>query len=168
MRADVTVTFAPAKLGMCIHPGVDYTGKLCVTDITIPRPLWENLPFELLTFEKCGGSLRKGPPTPTREPMGIFSCLPGLRKKRGRGSLCRGGASHRKRTRNSGGSRQHIPGRRRENNGGNVRFSQGFKGRNLPSRRARRSAPELEGKKTALAVGPGISTSRSTGKFLKR
>ena len=41
VRADSTVTFAFAKLGHVLYPGVEYTGRLVVADIGIPLPLME-------------------------------------------------------------------------------------------------------------------------------
>lgn len=39
VRANVTVTFAFAKVGLCCFPGVDYAGDIVVADIGFPRAL---------------------------------------------------------------------------------------------------------------------------------
>ena len=41
VRADITVTFAAYKCGMFLYPGADYTGKIVVSDISIPKYLIE-------------------------------------------------------------------------------------------------------------------------------
>jgi NAD(P)H-hydrate epimerase len=41
VRADITVTFALAKLGHVLYPGVEYTGQLVVADIGIPQNIME-------------------------------------------------------------------------------------------------------------------------------
>ncbi|MBM7624036.1 NAD(P)H-hydrate dehydratase [Sporohalobacter salinus] len=37
VKADVTVTFALPKLGLVVYPGCEYTGKLEIADISIPK-----------------------------------------------------------------------------------------------------------------------------------
>lgn len=44
VRATVTVTFAFAKLGHVLYPGVEYTGRLVVADIGIPPQLMATAP----------------------------------------------------------------------------------------------------------------------------
>ena len=39
VRADITVTFGLAKVGLCLAPGADYTGQLEVVDIGLPGAL---------------------------------------------------------------------------------------------------------------------------------
>ena len=43
VTADITVTFACAKLGHVLHPGVEHTGRLIVADIGIPQKLMETV-----------------------------------------------------------------------------------------------------------------------------
>ncbi|NTV48392.1 MAG: NAD(P)H-hydrate dehydratase [Geobacteraceae bacterium] len=42
VRADITVTFAFAKLGHVLYPGAEYIGRLVVADIGIPQKLMED------------------------------------------------------------------------------------------------------------------------------
>lgn len=52
VRADLTVTFACAKLGHILYPGAEHTGRLVVADIGIPRQLTETAPgYEFLNEE---------------------------------------------------------------------------------------------------------------------
>lgn len=45
VRADITVTFATAKIGHFTYPGVEHVGELLVTDIGIPAELLDKAPF---------------------------------------------------------------------------------------------------------------------------
>ncbi|MCZ7599344.1 MAG: NAD(P)H-hydrate epimerase [Gammaproteobacteria bacterium] len=65
-RADVTVTFAAAKLGLWLHPGAEYAGAVVVADIGIPpqvvaavapqadRILWEEAAAALAPRPRTG------------------------------------------------------------------------------------------------------------------
>lgn len=44
VKADVTVTFAFAKLGHVLYPGAEHTGRLVVADVGIPKNLMESAP----------------------------------------------------------------------------------------------------------------------------
>ncbi len=43
IRATETVTFGWAKWGLCVLPGKDYTGRLQIADITLPKALLEKI-----------------------------------------------------------------------------------------------------------------------------
>ncbi len=63
-RADVTVTFAFAKLGLLLYPGAEYAGKVLVKDIGISRhslpgaglPAWDNSRHGLSGMETHPGA----------------------------------------------------------------------------------------------------------------
>ncbi len=88
VQADVTVTFATPKLGMCIYPGVDYVGDLYVADITIPKILEKDIPFELLTFKKCAGIVKKRATDSHKGTYGHLLALAGSPGKSGAAVLC--------------------------------------------------------------------------------
>lgn len=73
VQADLTVTFAAAKLGEVIHPGVALCGELLVADIGIPQ--------SLLAVEACGILLDADevapllPPRPANGHKGSFGHL---------------------------------------------------------------------------------------------
>lgn len=52
IRANLTVTFAFAKLGLILYPGAEHTGRLVVADIGIPQHLMESAPgYDFLNEE---------------------------------------------------------------------------------------------------------------------
>ncbi|MBK5273774.1 MAG: NAD(P)H-hydrate dehydratase [Desulfuromonadales bacterium] len=60
VRADITVTFAIAKLGHILYPGEEYTGKLVIADIGIPPQLMEDSPgYKRLNVESIRPMLRR-------------------------------------------------------------------------------------------------------------
>ncbi len=88
VRAETTVTFATPKLGMCVYPGVDYVGDLYVADITVPKILEKDIPFELLTFKKCAGLLRERAGDSHKGTYGHLLVLAGSPGKSGAAVLC--------------------------------------------------------------------------------
>lgn len=65
VRADLTVTFGLAKVGMYCYPGRAYCGEIEVADISLPRALLEapDLQTELITPERAAEGL------PARSPQ---------------------------------------------------------------------------------------------------
>jgi len=57
VRADLTVTFAAAKLGHILYPGVEVTGELVVIDIGIPEELLAAAPFVEYVDAGCAAAL---------------------------------------------------------------------------------------------------------------
>ncbi len=51
IKADLTVTFGLPKLGLLIHPGCEYTGKLVVADIGIPPSIAEGTDSYINTID---------------------------------------------------------------------------------------------------------------------
>lgn len=169
VRADVTITFAPAKLGMCIYPGIDYAGKLRVADITIPKLLEENIPFELLTFKSCRGLIKKRAADSHKGTYGHLLVLAGSPGKSGAAVLCADAALRA----GSGLVTLGVPDsisaavEEKTTEVMSVSLKDSKDGTFHPDAHEE-VLRELEGKKTALAVGPGISTSRSAGEFLEK
>ena len=169
VMADVTVTFTPAKLGMCIYPGVDYAGKLCVADITIPRLLEEDLPLELLTFQKCRGLIKKRAADSHKGTYGHLLVLAGSPGKSGAAVLCAEAALRA----GSGLVTLGIPNsispavEEKTTEVMSVSLKDSKDGTFHPDAHEE-VLRELDGKKTALAIGPGISTSKSAEKFLEK
>jgi hydroxyethylthiazole kinase-like uncharacterized protein yjeF len=63
IRARVTATFGFAKIGHLLYPGADYTGKLEIVDIGIPRYIAENVGPQqyLLTPDMVGACFQPRP-----------------------------------------------------------------------------------------------------------
>ena len=166
VQADVTVTFAPAKLGMCIHPGVDYSGKLCVTDITIPKTLWEDLPLELLTFQKCRGLIKKRAADSHKGTYGHLLVLAGSPGKSGAAVLSAEAALRAGSGLVTLGVPKSISSAVEEKTTEVMSVSlKDSKDGTFHPDAYEEVLRELEGKKTALAVGPGISTSKKRRKI---
>lgn len=51
-RADMTVTFQKAKLGMLLYPGYEYTGKICISDIGIDDSLMAQDVHTVCSYEE--------------------------------------------------------------------------------------------------------------------
>lgn len=51
VEADVTVTFAPAKVGLFVGSAQKFTGKIEIEDIGIPLELWQNSEFSLVKLD---------------------------------------------------------------------------------------------------------------------
>jgi hydroxyethylthiazole kinase-like uncharacterized protein yjeF len=56
IRADVTVTFGYAKVGLFQYPGAGYTGKVVVSDISIPRQIADQMDIRAVLL--TGGLVR--------------------------------------------------------------------------------------------------------------
>jgi len=169
VRADATVTFAPAKLGMCTYPGVDYAGKLCVADITIPKLLEEDLPLELLTFRKCRGLIKRRAADSHKGTYGHLLVLAGSPGKSGAAILCAEAALRTGSGLVTLGIPDSISPAVEEKTTEVMSVSlKDSKDGTFHSDAHKEALRELDGKKTALALGPGISTSKSAGKFLEK
>lgn len=57
VRADYTVTFGLPKVGHLLHPGAEYTGKLCIEDIGFPGGLLTDESLYIETIEKTDAAL---------------------------------------------------------------------------------------------------------------
>ena len=53
IRASSTVTFALPKIGLLVHPGCEYTGKIVVADIGIPQKAIEHFQINTQILSKC-------------------------------------------------------------------------------------------------------------------
>jgi len=89
VRADITVTFAFAKLGHILYPGADHSGRLIVVDIGIPSPLMDAAPgYEFLTPRGMAGLLRRRDRQAHKGNLGHCLIIAGSTGKTGAASLC--------------------------------------------------------------------------------
>lgn len=88
VRADLTVTFALAKLGHILYPGAEYTGELRVVDIGIPSELAAAAPsVEYLDRESATLLLRRRGPTCHKGDNGHSLIIAGSTGKSGAAAM---------------------------------------------------------------------------------
>ena len=92
VKADITVTFIIPKVGISIYPGVDYAGRLYVADLTTPKALEENIPFEMLTHSNMRALVGKRPADTHKGTYGHLFILAGSPGKSGAAALASMGA----------------------------------------------------------------------------
>jgi len=87
VKADVTVTFVLPKLGLAIYPGIEYAGKVYVVDITTPKFLGRDIPYELVTYHTVGKILKPRQPNTHKGTFGHLFVLSGSPGKTGAATL---------------------------------------------------------------------------------
>ncbi len=95
VRADLTVTFALPKTGLCVYPGAGYAGRVKVVDIGIPAGLIEKdgTGDRVLTFDHACQALRPRLPGAHKGDCGHVLVVAGTRGKTGAAALCSRGAA---------------------------------------------------------------------------
>ncbi len=167
--ADVTVTFAPAKLGAFIYPGVDYSGDVYVADITIPKTLEQSIPLELLTFRKCAGMIKKRTEDSHKGTYGHLLVLSGSPGKSGAAVLCAEAALRAGSGLVTLGVPESIASAVEEKTTEVMTLSlKASQNGAFHSEAYKEALLELNEKKTALAIGCGISTHGNVSKFLEK
>lgn len=92
VRADLTVSFASAKLGQWLYPGADYAGELTLVDIGIPRFLSDRLApaAGLVDAEAASRLFPTRPHTGHKGTFGHLLVVAGSRGKTGAALLAAG------------------------------------------------------------------------------
>jgi len=167
VRADVTVTFVLPKIGISIYPGLDYAGRIYVADITTPKSLEKDIPYELLTRLSVGGILKPRRPDSHKGTYGHLFILAGSPGKTGAATLASSGALRA----GTGLVTVGIPASL--NDIMEVKTTEAMTEplpetdlRTLGRVSVKRAKEIIANKKTALAIGPGISTTEETRAFL--
>ena len=166
IRANVTVTFAAPKLGISIYPGLAYSGKIYVADITTPKILENGIPYELITFKKCKSVIHERPADTHKGNYGHTLIIAGSAGKTGAAAL----SAHSAVRSGSGLVTVGVP--RSIINSIDEKvveaMSEGFEdsGKGLLSEDSLKHAITSLKSKTSLAIGPGIPVNKSTEKFL--
>lgn len=89
VSADITVTFAFAKLGHILYPGAEYTGKLVIADIGIPHTLMDMaIGYDLLTSDSIAPLLHRRVRTAHKGDFGHCLIIAGSTGKSGAAALC--------------------------------------------------------------------------------
>ena len=165
--ADITVTFILPKLGISIYPGVEFAGEIYVADITTPKFLEDEIPYELLTSESVDGILTPRYEDTNKGTYGHLFILAGSPGKSGAAALAALGAQ-------KSGTGLVTVGVPKSLNPIMEQKTTEAMTEPLPEtdletfgpaslQRAMKIAGE---KKTAIAIGPGISTTNETREFL--
>lgn len=88
VRADITVTFAAAKLGHVLFPGSELTGRLVIADIGIPAEVLEAAAvYDFLDRETIRPTLRRRQRTAHKGDFGHCLIIAGSRGKTGAAAL---------------------------------------------------------------------------------
>lgn len=89
VRADTTVTFGFAKLGHVLYPGAEYTGRLVIADIGIPKQVMDQAPgYELLTPASMAPLIHQRERTAHKGKFGHCLIIAGATGKTGAAALC--------------------------------------------------------------------------------
>jgi len=167
VKASVTVTFVLPKLGLEIYPGIDYAGRVYVVDITTPRSLEKDIPFELITYDTVRRILKPRHPNTHKGTFGHLFVISGSPGKTGAATLVGLGAMRV----GTGLVTVGIP--KSLNPIMEEKLTEAMT-EPLPETAdgclGRQSIETvlsiISTKKTALAIGPGISTKEDTAEFL--
>jgi len=94
VRANLTVTFGLPKLGQVIHPGLEYVGKMVVVDIGFPDAVVKGIPdaVTLLDREIVSGLIPRRLPASHKGDYGHLLVLAGSLGKTGAACLAARGA----------------------------------------------------------------------------
>lgn len=167
VKADVTVTFVLPKIGISIYPGLDYSGRVYVADITTPKFLEEGIPYELLTHASVRDILKPRRPDTHKGTYGHLFILAGSPGKTGAATLASSGALRV----GTGLVTLGIPASL--NDIMEVKTTEAMTEplpetdlRTLGKVSISRAKEIIANKKTALAIGPGISVTKETREFL--
>ena len=167
VMADVTVTFVLPKIGISIYPGLDYAGRIYVADITTPKHLEDGIPYEPLTRASVGGILPPRRADTHKGTYGHLFILAGSPGKTGAATLASLGALRV----GTGLVTVGIPASL--NDIMEVKTTEAMTEplpetdlRTLGRVSVKRAKEIIANKKTALAIGPGISTTEETRGFL--
>ncbi len=165
--ADVTVTFVLPKLGTSIYPGVEFAGEIYVADITTPNFLLDDIPYELLSSESVDKILAPRYEDTHKGTYGHLFILAGSPGKSGAASLAALGAQR-------AGTGLVTVGVPKSLHSIIEQKTTEAMTEPLPETdietlgavSVNRTLEIMKERKSALAVGPGISTTDETREFL--
>ncbi|GJM14691.1 MAG: bifunctional NAD(P)H-hydrate repair enzyme [Thermodesulfobacteriota bacterium] len=165
--ADITVTFVLPKLGISIYPGVEFAGEIYVADITTPDFLEDDIPYELLSSESVVDIIEPRYEDTHKGIYGHLFILAGSPGKSGAAALSALGAQR-------SGTGLVTVGIPKSLNPIMEQKTIEAMTEPLPETDLEtfgivsldRAMEIAENKKTAIAIGPGISTTNETREFL--
>lgn len=166
IKAKVTVTFVVPKLGISIYPGLKHSEKIYIADISSPRFLEKKIPYELTTYKRCKKILKLRFNNTHKGTYGHTLILAGSSGKSGAATLC----AHAAVRAGSGLVTVAIP--KTIHKAIEEKTTEAMTEPIEDTDRGTFGAKSLVKilsilkNKTALAIGPGISTSDETKDFL--
>ena len=165
--ADVTVTFVLPKIGISIYPGVEYAGEIYVADISTPKFLEDDIPYELLLSESVSNILEPRYQDTHKGTYGHLFIIAGSPGKSGAATLSAMGAQR-------SGTGLITVGVPKSLNPIIEQKTTEAMTEPLPETALEtfgevsieRTLEIIKERKTAVAIGPGISTTNETREFL--
>ncbi len=167
VKAEATVTFVAPKLGLAVYPGAELAGRVFVVDITVPKFLEDGVEDELITFKKISSILKPRSPDTHKGTYGFLFVLSGSPGKTGAATLVALGALRVGVGLVSVGIPKSLNPIMEEKL--TEAMTEPLPETESGTLRRESVEPALEAmsqRKTALAIGPGISTSGEAGEFL--
>lgn len=167
VKADVTVTFILPKIGLAVYPGMEYAGKVYVADITTPKFLEKDIPFEIVTYETARRILKPRHQDTHKGTYGHLFVIAGSAGKTGAAALAATGALR------AGTGLVTVGVPKSVNPVMEQKLTEAMT-EPLPETELGIFGKEsvetalkiISDRKTALAIGPGISTTPDTAEFL--
>jgi NAD(P)H-hydrate epimerase len=167
IKADVTVTFALPKTGTVIYPGIDYCGDLYVSSITTPAILENNIDVELISALDIRPLIHTRNKDTHKGTYGHLFIIAGSAGKSGASTLSATGALRIGTGLVTAGVPESLnPVIEEQLTEAMTEPLPETKNGLLANNSLKKALEVLSDKKTALAIGPGISTSKQTGSFL--
>lgn len=167
IKADCTVTFALPKIGNVIYPGAKYCGDLYLSGITTPQVLENDINIEMLDAREVKTLFKKRSQDTHKGTYGHLFILAGSPGKTGACVLSATGAQRIGTGLITAGVAESL------NTVVEEKLTEAMseplpqtKDGLLGNASLKKALGILNDKKTALAIGPGISTSKQTEKFL--
>ena len=167
IKAYVTVTFVVPKIGITIHPGLEFAGKVYVSNISTPEFLEKDISYNLTTFNTCKNIIKPRSLNTHKGTYGHLLIVAGSEGKSGAASLSTNAAV---RT-GSGLVTLAIPKslnkvmEQKTTEAMTEPVEENKKG-NFGECSYDKVYDLMSSNKSALAIGPGISTSKDTRNFL--
>jgi NAD(P)H-hydrate epimerase len=168
VRAQVTVTFILPKLGLAVYPGAEYAGKVYVAPLTTPPFLEVEIPYEVADFETLRAFLHPRRQDTHKGTYGHLLVLAGSPGKTGAATLSALGALRV----GTGLVTVGVPASLNPIFETNLIEAMTEPLPETPRHTLGREALEpalavLSDRKTALVIGPGISTGEDTASFVR-
>jgi ADP-dependent NAD(P)H-hydrate dehydratase / NAD(P)H-hydrate epimerase len=170
IKADLTITMGLPKIGQVIFPGADYTGTLKLVDISLPQSLVdaERIPYHLILFEDISGLIIERGANTHKGNFGHLLVLAGSPGKTGAAALTCDAAMR------VGTGLVTLGIARSLNPVMEVKLTEAMT-EPLPEEepgflgiKSWEVIKDIVAGKTAVAIGPGISTRKGTSELVSR